>query len=385
MSPVKAPAAGGSAKWDRLHAVASALGEALERYACGIYDPNRLVRGTFDQLRPEAIDPRSLPLGSEREYRQLNGRLVPYTPDLEIDWERGVSLTTRSPRLVPACAVYIPYKFPRREERLLRPISTGLAAGPTVSEAILAGLYEVIERDAFAIFWENALHAPSIDLDMLPDGPTRNIVEQFRAEGLQLTCKLTTTDIGIPAVALMSVQWDTQGPLVVFSSRANLDVHLCLQRAFEEHAQSRQSVKRWIERNGVPPDNKPLRHMEDFFTYYCREDRLEYLSFVYEGQTIPLPHPEGGYPTATAAVREVVRRLEQQGYETIAVDITPVDIRESHISVIRTIIPGLQPVTFGRDFRHLGGPRLYEAPVRMGLRTHVLGEEQLNPHPMPGG
>jgi len=67
------------------------------------------------------------------------------------------------------------------------------------------------------------------------------------------------------------------------------------------------------------------------------------------------------------------------------VDITPVDVAECGISIIRSIVPGLQPVTFGRDFRHLGGSRLYQAPVWMGLRNQPLQEDQLNPHPMPGG
>ncbi|HZS75824.1 MAG TPA: TOMM precursor leader peptide-binding protein [Ktedonobacteraceae bacterium] len=385
MSPVLAQASGSSAKWDTLQAKVSALGEALERYACGIYDRASMVRGTFAQLAPVAIDPRSLPLGSEKEYRLLNGRLVPYHSDLEIDWVKGVSLTTNSARLVPACAVYVPYKFPRREERLLRPISTGLAAGATRSEAILAGLYEVIERDAFVIYWENALAAPTIDLDTLPEGPARSIVEQFRADGLNLICKLVTTDLGIPAVVCMSIQWVEWGPLVAFSSRANLNFLTCLQRALEEHVQCRRSIRNWIQQKGVPSDEKPLRQMEDFFTYYCREDRMEYLSFVYEGEIIPVPDLESHYSTATAAVREVVRRLEQRGYEAIVVDITPVDVAECGISIIRSIVPGLQPVTFGRDFRHLGGSRLYQAPVWMGLRNQPLQEDQLNPHPMPGG
>lgn len=385
ISPVRAQSAGGSAKWDALHAKASALGEALERYACGIYDPQSLVRGSLEQLEPVAIDPRSLPLGSEREYRQLNGRLVPYHPDLEIDWVRGISLATNSPRLVPACAVYVPYKAPRREERLLRPISTGLAAGATRSEAILAGLYEVIERDSFVIYWENALAAPTVDLDTLPQGAARNIIERFRTDGLQLTCKLVTTDIDVPAVVLMSIQWVDGSPVVAFSSRANLDFLTCLQRALEEHEQSRNSIKNWIRQHGVPPDGKTLREMEDFFTYYCREDRLKHLAFVDEGPVVPVPQQEATFPTATAAVREVLKRLERRGYEAIAVDITPVDVAECGMFVIRSIVPGLQPVTFGRDFRHLGGQRLYQAPVWMGMRDQPLREDQLNPYPMPGG
>ncbi|MFL5703648.1 MAG: TOMM precursor leader peptide-binding protein [Ktedonobacteraceae bacterium] len=385
ISPVEAQATGFSAKHDPLLAKASALGEAYERYACGIYNPESFVRGTLKQLDPLAIDPRSLPLGSEREYQKQKGPLVPYHPDLEIDWVKGISLVTHAPRLVPACSVYVPYKAPRPEEHLLYPISTGLAAGATQSEATLAGLYEIIERDAFVIFWENALTAPTLDFDTLPQGPSWDIIEQCQADGIKIICKLITTDIGVPAVVVHCVQWTEEGPLVAFSSRANLNFARCLQGSLEELMQCREGTRSWIKKDGVPPDGKPLRQMQDFFTYYSREDRLEYLSFMYEGPVVPAPHSEADYPTATAAVREVVKRLDRRGYETIVVDITPVDVAACGTSVIRSIVPGLQPVTFNRNFRHLGGRRLYEAPVWMGLRSQSLQEDQLNPHPMPAG
>jgi ribosomal protein S12 methylthiotransferase accessory factor len=51
------------------------------------------------------------------------------------------------------------------------------------------------------------------------------------------------------------------------------------------------------------------------------------------------------------------------------------------MTVVRAIIPGLQPLTFHHRARFLGHPRLYEAPVRMGYPARL--EAELNAWPQP--
>ncbi|MCZ0974087.1 YcaO-like family protein [Streptomyces albulus] len=114
----------------------------------------------------------------------------------------GDVLTTGRPRYVPACAVYLPYRFPRAHKPWFDPISTGLAAGGSYHHAVLGGLMESVERDATLVFWENRLTLPGLDLTGLPDGPARRIVDRITAEGATVTCKDLTTDLGIPAVAV---------------------------------------------------------------------------------------------------------------------------------------------------------------------------------------
>lgn len=383
-SPVQAQAAGGSVKVDPLQAEVSALGEALERYACGVYDPAQLVRGTRDEVGDIAVDPRELPLGSTREYEAVKGRLQPYREDLSIEWVEAESLTTGAPRLLPACAVFVPYRFPAPDQRLLRPISTGLGAGGNASEAILSGLFEVIERDAFTILWENRLVVPTLDLEVMEDPRIQQIVARLRDAKVDVFCKNCTTDFGVPAVVITSRQECQNGPLVAHASRAHLDWTTCVLRALEELEQARESIKAWVEERGVPDDNARLRTMEDFLTYYCRADRIEALRFLHDGPIQRPPVTVWSQSTTPAlAVQEVIRRVERAGYEAIAADITPIDVAACGIYVIKTIIPGAQPVTFARDFRHLGGRRLYDVPVRLGLRSVPISEDDLNPFPMP--
>ncbi|MEU9790109.1 TOMM precursor leader peptide-binding protein [Streptomyces sparsogenes] len=383
-SPVQASSCSGAVKYDPTLARVCAVGEFMERYAAGVYDPDRLVRASFRKLGAAAVDPRSLPLASEREYAALP-RIAPFDPDLELDWVEGRSLTTGRSRYVPACVVYVPYRFPRRRERLIDPISTGLAAGSGPHHATLGGLLEVVERDAVAVFWENRLALPTLDLGGLTGGPAAAIVERLTAAGVQVLCKDLTTDLGIPAVSVRYVEGPADRPVVAHATSAHLDLHGALLGALEEADLCRTGLRSWLAERDIPGVDDIELDRSDFYTYYCGPGRLSLVPFWDEGPLRPLPAPSPAPASHQAAVEEVVRRLAARGYEPIAVDITPVDVAECGVRVVRSVVPGLCPITLRRDFRRRGGRRLYEAPVRMGLRAAPLTEDELNPYPLPLG
>ncbi|NUT52875.1 MAG: TOMM precursor leader peptide-binding protein, partial [Saccharothrix sp.] len=384
-SPVRASCVGGATKHDPVDAKVCALGEVFERYAAGIYDPDRFVRACLADLGDAAVDPRDLPLGSPREYEATRGVLVPYRPDLVIDWVRGTRLDTGEPRYVPACAVHVPYRPPSRRERLLHPNSTGLAAGSTVAQAVRAGLSEVVERDAVAVFWYNALTPPTLDWSTLdPDDPARAALERLRREGIEVVVKDLTTDLGLPAVLALGRGGDAARPVAVCGFRADVDLRACLPGAVAELEHVLHMYRSGVAHGrAVTPGAEPA-DMWDFGMYYCHPDRVGLLDFLAEGPVRPVGAP-GPARSDFEAVRHVVERLAAAGHQAIAVDITPVDVAECGVHVVRTVVPGLQPVGFSGDFRRLGGRRVYEAPVRMGSRDRPLTEDEVNPHPVPMG
>ncbi|MEU7278187.1 TOMM precursor leader peptide-binding protein [Streptomyces sp. NPDC045431] len=381
-SPVKAQPGGAANKWDSDTARVCALGETMERYAAGVYDPATFVRATLAALGEAAVDPRTLPLGSTTEYARLT-RYGPFDPDAEIDWVRGVSLTTGRPRYVPACAVYLPYRFPRGHKPWYDTISNGLAAGRDAAHAALGGLLELVERDAAVIFWSNRLALPTLDLSLLPDGPAREMASRLTAGGARLLCKDLTTDLGVPVAGVQVCAGTAARPVVTHAARAALDMHDAIQGALEEACLCLASTETVLDRDGVPEPDQDLRTVLDFARYYCATERLSHLKFFEDGPSLPPPHPRTVPGTPQADLTEVIDRLAAAGYETITVDITPIDVHECGVSVVRTIVPGLCPITLRRDFHRRGGPRVFQAPLTMGARTTPLAEDELNPMPHP--
>jgi len=205
-------------------------------------------------------------------------------------------------------------------------------------------------------------------------------------QGVEITCKLTTTNLEVPSVVAMGIGWNEDCPIVCFAARSDLNLERCVLGALEELQLCRRFVIEWIGDHGVADDSMSMRQMGEFYSYYCRMERLGILDFVKHGPSIGMHDVLGICDTTPKeSLEEVVRRVGAQGYDPILVDITPVDVAQCGLTVTRAIVPGLRPVTFSRDFRHLGGSRLYEAPIKMGVRKFALAEEALNPNPMPGG
>ena len=94
-----------------------------------------------------------------------------------------------------------------------------------------------------------------------------------------------------------------------------------------------------------------------------------------------LPRPAQTDVQATMA--QVVQKATDTGGRVGYADITPPDIAALGPRVVRVIISGFQPITFGYGQGRLGGPRLYQAPVDWGLRDTPLDETGLNPCPHP--
>src|SRR5207248_11214474 len=82
--------------------------------------------------------------------------------------------------------------------------SHGCAAGNTLQEAIVQVFLELVERDAYAIWWYNRLRRSEVDRGEFDDSYIRDIKTQFTDKGRRLCVIDVTSDLGVPAyVAIM--------------------------------------------------------------------------------------------------------------------------------------------------------------------------------------
>jgi ribosomal protein S12 methylthiotransferase accessory factor len=73
--------------------------------------------------------------------------------------------------------------------------------------------------------------------------------------------------------------------------------------------------------------------------------------------------------------------LADKGLPVYAVDISTRELASIDHSAVRVVIPGLQPMSLRPLVQYRGHARLYDAPVRMGMRA--LPESRLNRWPQP--
>jgi ribosomal protein S12 methylthiotransferase accessory factor len=82
-------------------------------------------------------------------------------------------------------------------------------------------------------------------------------------------------------------------------------------------------------------------------------------------------------------LRRALRALQQRGLDAIVVDVTLPEVLQAGLRVVRVIVPGLIPLTFGHRYAAKGGQRLYTVPVTLGYAGRGLAEADLNPAPHP--
>jgi ribosomal protein S12 methylthiotransferase accessory factor len=370
---------GGSA-FTREESRARALGEAVERFCAAVYDERTFVVDCQRNLTPEAIDPSTVALFSAAQYAEPGFAFQPFTEETRVAWTWGYSLLRRAPVLVPAAFVYRPY-WPIEDEAAIGDFpTTGLACGNSLAEAILHGLYETVERDAIMITWLNRLPARRISLDRL--APAIDADSPWaRLGGRGLFVHDITTDVAIPT--RLAVLIDRSGPrvFVTVGAAAHDNPDRALEKAVAEALSLRPAVEHVVG-SSAGPDS--VQTLEDHLTFFSNAARLHELGFLLNapacanGASPPTPAR-----SSVLQLRTALRALQQRGLDAIVVDVTLPELLQAGLRVVRVIVPGLIPLTFGHRYAAKGGPRLYTVPVTLGYAGRALAEADLNPAPHP--
>ena len=349
----------GGAALTRERAAISAIGEAVERYCGGFYDPDALIEARVKDLGDSAVKPWEFALFTDEQYSEKGFPMSKPSPDTVFHWVKAQSLVSGDEAYVPACFVYVPFMFKTRQEFITLPISTGLACGSTREDAILRGLYEVVERDSFAITWLNRLPVPRLIVDKPRNPDLVAVVERFAEVGLGISVSLATSDLGIPVVITLSLDNTGAGPSSVIAARSDFDLEHAVMRSLEETAQTRLwGRKLQRDRADFAPDADYSNIQEggDHVRLYCDGGVRQHLSFLLDApetvnlKSCPVLKPE----TAVERLARCVGILAAKGYDVLTVDVTTPDIAELGFHVVRTLVPGLQSMDMDHNWRYLG-------------------------------
>ncbi len=342
-----------------LQARAAALGEAIERYSSQHegYEPH--VRATFRDLRGTAIHPYDLMGFSRRQYADREGWRQkgetayvpePYDDSRPIDWTLAWSISDERWRLVPSAYVY--YSYPEEGGGdICRGCSNGVAAGNCLEEAVMQGFFEIVERDAAAIWWYHRLPRPAVDIAGFGSPFVTAVYKEMKEMGFDMAVLDLTHDLGIPVFAVNLFTSVDGFRLKSIGLGCHRDPRIALERAVSELGQmwGQGGVEGF---RGAEPFLRPApgiapRVLSDFACHEHNDFRED--------------------------IRDMVRLLKARGLEMLVVDLTRPDVG---FPVARVIVPGM--VHFWPRF---GCRRLYEVPEALGWTDRKIGEEGLNPVP----
>jgi ribosomal protein S12 methylthiotransferase accessory factor len=356
---------------------ASALMEAIERYS-GIYqgDEIRMTRRFTDFSAGEAILPNDVLLFSEAQYRRGQAPMGgeeevtptpgPFDPSAKIEWSPVWSLRDETIRYLPTSLLYFFYLGPGYQHHA---DSNGCAAGNTVAEAIVQGFLELVERDAYAIWWYNRLQRPEVDLGQFDDPYIHELKSQLAETGRRLWVLDITSDLGIPSYVTIAHWMEKSRQLVEFGSGAHFDARIAMLRAMTELNQFLS-----IGLMGARDQSPSTQGSNDGGLPPFRLQDHPYLTPSDAAAVRPDPGSKFGRLDAREQVTACVNIAKRAGLDFLVLDQTRPDIE---VPVVRVTVPGLR-----HFYRRFAPGRLYDVPVKLGWRDRPLSEHELNPlHP----
>jgi ribosomal protein S12 methylthiotransferase accessory factor len=369
-------------------AMGGAIGEAVERYCSAHVEPERIRRARLDQLGEPHITPQECVLYSDRQYAGSDLAYPRPAADVEVGWVTGRELPAHQDVLVPASLVFLYGAGAGGPDFFCPPTSNGLAAGPDLASAIVSGLCELVERDAFLITWMNRLPAPAIDLRAL-GGVARSIHDHYARFGFETHVFDVTTDVPIPAMMAVSVDRSGRTPAAVVGLGCHLNPEVAVLKALFEICQVRPGETRRSDearqRGKTLASYRDVKTLDDHSGFFAPLPRLSEFAFLLQNAG-PRPLDAGRNLDRGNAQRNlevVVDALTRVGCRVAFVDLTTADVAPYGIRVVRTLATGLQPIHFGYGEERLGGRRLYEVPQRLGHAAAIRTEADLNPCPHP--
>lgn len=211
----------------------SCIMEAIERYSASCHSlKGRSVVAPYAEMAVTTPDPREffLPEG------------VVFSPETPITWYQAMDVISSQRVSMPIDMVLLnipdsAYPFPGFEtKRLGFHFSNGLAAGVTLEEALVAGICEIVERDAqYRIAL--GIGPEPVEIDLEGDSDLRFWKELFERNRLGLRIFFLCNAPGF--YSAVAAGWDRYCRILVTGTASDPDLRIATQRAILELVQQR--------------------------------------------------------------------------------------------------------------------------------------------------
>ncbi|MBI2625639.1 YcaO-like family protein, partial [Candidatus Parcubacteria bacterium] len=375
---------GGGRHWnDPETAELIALVEAAERYC--LYRIRDLRQARYRDLAPRALSPTdALEFSEEQRRHEPIRSAAQFDEESAFSWVSGWSVFGRHSVWLPAQRVFLNYRFPEGEPRLTSPSSNGGGAGFTLEQALWGALAELVERDAFFIFWHNRISPPRLNLEHSPSDQLRNLAKQMRRYRLEPTVLEITTDLGIPVFAVILRDTTNIGPAVRVAARAGFDREAAIAGALAEAVSGRINAR--TAQNDRPDRDTALTletqrelAMTDRLRLWSKPEMKREIEFLLSGPEIEAdPTTWHEQPTPTESLNRILNSLRAHGYPVYYWR-APV-LPEIGLTVVKAIVPGLVQLYLDERYPLLASPRLREIPAALGYTP--LAAVNPTPHPL---
>lgn len=368
--------------------LAISLGELLERY----FTFKKVKSGSFFEVFIKKIKT-GVPLELFNGYLREQGDTFPeLLRQDQTAYEHSIctKLSTGERFLIPSQFVYWGFND-QKESVLLNRTTNGCGAFYTREEAILSGLYELIQRDNFSLMWLAKETKNKIDIHSIPPETEIGIlIEKIQSRGIEIHFIVMERDIPLQSIGCLVLDIRNNYPVAAFGGAAGHNIQECLKNSLEEAMSvlnknitndfpfDIETYKPFIDKNARNIERKERLSL-------WKGDFLKNLDFLYAGEKMPLEKYKKGelvFSNKKEELLHMIKLLEKKGpgYEVYVHDVKSKILKNLGYHVVRVIVPRLFPLYLRESEATLSSERLAEA---LGINKENIKLSMLNPYPHP--
>jgi len=372
-------------------AISKTIGEALERYPLTIYRRRNFIRASMSNLAKSKKN--FLNIHKLAGFAEWQKGLFPkrkFDDQSNFFWAAGKEILSDKTALIPAQLVFWNYDVSQEpsEPYLREPNTNGAAGHFTVEEAILSGIYENIQRDAFLIHWLNSIPPQKIDQNTAKDDDLRHLITLLNRYNFEVVLLNTSLDIPIFSCVCILLDKSGVGPQISIGGGCEPNQEKAMMRSVVEAL----GIYSWIRTINysftLDKEYRPFRdhsigQEKRMIIWRDKAAFTAIESFISGGKQ---PLQETGLKTVNFNspieelnhVKNIFRDLGN-GYEIFVCEAKHEILETLGYHSIKVIIPALVPLYLRENNAPLGSERLKDIPQKLGMKPAT----DFNPWPHP--
>ncbi|CKG94437.1 YcaO-like family protein [Streptococcus pneumoniae] len=352
--------------------------EGLERIH-GAYSMDNEIYGKKSELRLQCIDLNELCKFSVN-------KIIPADFDEKIHWRKGLDLISNKQLYLPVQGIN--FGPPKDEKRLIESNSNGMSIGTNIIEAIIGGIFEILERDAFLAYWLT-LSKPQ-EIKEICDNDINNLIEKIYLKGYKVTILDIRTEVEIPIVWILFNQ--IEGNNVVnnyVAASCGISYKDAIISALVEGIASLEAFNEFYLQKELelPSSRNEIYSIEDHVLYYSPKEKSHEFDFALKDTSKILWNDIKDFnilensKTQRELLNDLTNRLLQNFPDLqIIVTINHSELLSVfNLRSVKVYIPQLQNISFGEENKNINIPRLRKFSNYKGKEL-IINER---PHPFP--
>lgn len=263
--------------------------------------------------------------------------------DTEVYWVKGRDILSNSYVYVPTSLVWFQTNQPAIESNKFCSTSNGCAAGPTITDALLGSIYELIERDGFMRLWYRGKVPKQYSL---PSGHIKTLLRQVEGDSGSVTLIKLDSPLDISAVAALFRSDQEHEASFAVTAHAALSLEEAMAGALIELGQGTQYLKIMLSRYDLSDVNADEAHdFTENTLYYLKDENHDKVDHLFKGDEIEIDNLSNDNYNSREELNRVLSRLHNKNMHPITFDITTEPYLKNGIYVTKVITPELVPLT----------------------------------------